>query len=197
MNQTQDENPNDFIFDDDTDFEDFKKACNWCNQTVKLEDNKPYCGKCSRNCYKECRRCHRPFPHERFFTKDENRCNTCQDKYLKEREKRIKKRELQLKETGNKRNTAETGNKHATTSVIQPSEESTDDDNNHGGGFHSDLAKEKQLAENEDCVKKKRVKMSDLINRQKTSPSRKKPRMCSSNLRSENVKEKIIYTTKK
>ena len=133
MNQSQEENPVDLMFDDDTDFEDLKKACNWCNQTVKLEDNKPYCGKCSRNCYKECRRCHRPFPHERFFTKDENRCNTCQDKYLKEREKRIQKRVLQLKEAGNKRNTA------ATTTNTQPSEESTDDDNKHGGGFHTDL----------------------------------------------------------
>ena len=92
MSQTQDENPVDLMFDDDTDLEDLKKACNWCNQTGKLEDNKLHCAKCSRNCYKECRPCHRPFPHERLYTKDENRCNTCQDKYLKEREKMIQKR---------------------------------------------------------------------------------------------------------
>ena len=36
MNQSQEENPGDLMFDDDTDFEDLKKACNWCNQTVEL-----------------------------------------------------------------------------------------------------------------------------------------------------------------
>lgn len=65
-----------------------KKKCNWCNMTVKLLSGKPYCNKCSRQCFKECRRCHRPFPHERYFELDENRCNACQKKYLKEREKR-------------------------------------------------------------------------------------------------------------
>ena len=49
MNQSQEENPVDLMFDDDTDSEDLK-ACNLCNQTVKLEDNKPYCGKFSRSC---------------------------------------------------------------------------------------------------------------------------------------------------
>ena len=44
-------------------------------------------------------------------------------------------------------------------------------------------------------MKKKRQKTTDMINRQKTL--RKKPRLCSTNVRSVDVKEKKIDTTKK
>lgn len=84
----------------ESDMGEVKKRCNWCNALVKLVPNKPYCGKCSRNCFRECRRCHRPFPNERHFEKDENRCNACHEKYLKEREKRLeakKRKEMEKK----------------------------------------------------------------------------------------------------
>ena len=79
-------------FHDDTDYENAKKKCNFCLQNVTLIKNKPFCHKCAKNCFRECTRCHKPYNHEKFFELNEVRCNTCQRKYLKEREKREQKK---------------------------------------------------------------------------------------------------------
>ena len=76
----------------DSEFEEVVKACNWCNLYSKLAPGKKYCVKCSSKCYRECKRCHRPFDDPKFFQKDQNRCNSCQTLYLKEREKRLKRK---------------------------------------------------------------------------------------------------------
>ena len=76
-----------------TDFEDFEKRCNYCNNFNKLVFGKPYCLKCKQNCFRECRRCHKPYHEEKFFAQDQNRCNSCFNKLLKEREKRQQKRQ--------------------------------------------------------------------------------------------------------
>ena len=83
-------------FHDDTDYEHSRKKCNFCLQTVPLMKSKPYCHKCHKNCFRECSRCHKPYNHEKFFELNEVRCNTCQRKYLKEKEKRDQKK-LQVK----------------------------------------------------------------------------------------------------
>ena len=68
-----------------------KKRCNWCNRISPLIDQKPYCAKCSEKLYKECTRCHRPFPSDKYFVKNDKRCNSCQEKYLREKFKREQK----------------------------------------------------------------------------------------------------------
>ena len=76
----------------DSEFEEVVKACDWCNLYSKLGPGKKYCVKCSSKCYLECKRCHRPFDDPKFFQKDQNRCNSCQTLYLKEGEKRLKRK---------------------------------------------------------------------------------------------------------
>lgn len=68
-----------------------QKGCNYCNRISALVDNKPYCILCDKKCYRECRRCHRPHDSSDYFTLDPEgqRCNSCQNKYLKQRNKRI------------------------------------------------------------------------------------------------------------
>ena len=77
----------------DTEFEDIQKPCIWCRSYNKLAQGKKYCIKCSQNCFRECKRCHRPFDDQKYFQKDANRCNSCQTTYLKEKEKRQMKRQ--------------------------------------------------------------------------------------------------------
>lgn len=81
----------DIDFESDSDLTP-KKRCCWCNQNSKLISNKPYCRKCSNNCYKECIRCHKPYPSEKYFEKNDSRCNACQEKYLREKTKREQKK---------------------------------------------------------------------------------------------------------
>lgn len=83
---------------DFSDFEDLQKRCNYCNLYNKLSTGKPYCTKCKTNCYRECRRCHKPYDDSKFFMKDETRCNSCHTKLEKERSKRISKRQHEQKE---------------------------------------------------------------------------------------------------
>ena len=68
-----------------------KKRCNWCNQQTKLAPNKPYCKTCESRLFRVCRRCKKPYPSEKYFEKNDLRCNSCQEKYLREKEKRQKK----------------------------------------------------------------------------------------------------------
>lgn len=64
------------------------KICSWCNKPTTLLDRKKYCFRCASLMYRECFRCKLPFDNRKYFTLDEKRCNSCQKKYLQEKEKR-------------------------------------------------------------------------------------------------------------
>jgi hypothetical protein len=68
-----------------------KKRCNFCNRNTILADQKPYCTKCGEKCFRECSRCHKPYPSEKYFAKNDRRCNSCQDKFVREKLKREQK----------------------------------------------------------------------------------------------------------
>jgi len=78
--------------DSSTDFEELQKKCNYCNKYQELVSKKPYCGRCENDMFRECGRCHKPYPDSKYFQLDSVRCNWCHPKYLKEKEKREKKR---------------------------------------------------------------------------------------------------------
>lgn len=61
------------------------KQCNWCSAAGQLVTDKLYCTACAAKCYRECIRCHRPFPNKCYFRTNNKRCVSCQKKYLKER----------------------------------------------------------------------------------------------------------------
>ena len=69
-------------------FDDIIKKCIWCKEHKKLECGKKYCVDCARNKFKECMRCHMPYPNEKYFQKNQKRCNACQNKLTQERLKR-------------------------------------------------------------------------------------------------------------
>ncbi|XP_074651575.1 uncharacterized protein LOC141906232 [Tubulanus polymorphus] len=75
-------------FPDDTDFTKISKPCLWCNRYVELVEGKQYCKTCEEKMFRECSRCHKPYPDKHCFELDESRCNSCQNKYNKEKEKR-------------------------------------------------------------------------------------------------------------
>lgn len=80
-----------------TTFKGIKKTCNWCKEYKPLHEGKPYCKDCSAKMHKECTRCHLPYPKESYFEINDRRCNACQKKFLKEKEKREnKKRESDI-----------------------------------------------------------------------------------------------------
>lgn len=96
-------------FTTDTDDEDeaaVDPACNWCGDIAELAPDKPYCISCQDMCFTECTRCHRPFPDQKHFAFDKERCNACFKKYSAEREKRMvnKKATPSKKPVGRKRN---------------------------------------------------------------------------------------------
>ena len=67
------------------------KTCAWCKNCKSLLSGKLYCSDCSVKMYKECSHCHLPYPEMKYFKLDKQRCNTCQRKYLIEKEKRLQK----------------------------------------------------------------------------------------------------------
>ena len=73
-----------------TSFKDINKTCAWCKEYTKLKTGKSYCNDCSAKMYRECSRCHLPYPEAKYFARDSNRCNACQLKLEKERAKRSK-----------------------------------------------------------------------------------------------------------
>lgn len=82
-------------FNDSTDFEfEVKKRCVWCNKFAVLLEKQKHCGECDAKAFRVCRRCRLPYDDAKYFAKDINRCNSCQLKYLKEKEKREAKRQL-------------------------------------------------------------------------------------------------------
>jgi hypothetical protein len=86
---------NNTAFDSATDFESYKKKCIWCNKLSQLVNGKRYCHTCARACFKECRRCHRPYNSPRFFKLDETRCDSCFRILQTAREARARKKEEQ------------------------------------------------------------------------------------------------------
>lgn len=69
------------------------QTCNYCNRRTALMPDKPYCGRCHGMMFRECKRCHKPFHLQRYFEKDELRCNSCFEKLQKERQKRAMKKQ--------------------------------------------------------------------------------------------------------
>ena len=80
-----------------TSFKDITKVCAWCKEYSKLKNGKPYCQECASKMYKECSRCHLPYPEMKHFVRDPNRCNACQLKLEKERAKRNKNKQMSAK----------------------------------------------------------------------------------------------------
>lgn len=78
---------------------DSYKTCVWCNCYGALIPTKPYCKACQQQMVRECRRCKKPYNSLRFFVKDDARCNSCQTKYLKERQKRLEKQQQKQSDT--------------------------------------------------------------------------------------------------
>ncbi len=75
------------------------KTCAWCKSFKTLIPNKSYCLHCRDRMYKECSRCHLPYPESKYFKDDPQRCNSCYQKLLKERERRRQKQEEQMMQT--------------------------------------------------------------------------------------------------
>lgn len=69
------------------------KTCSWCKAYRPLAPNKTYCQSCSEKMFRECSRCHQPYPESKYFENGNRRCNSCQKKYLKEKEKRLQKQQ--------------------------------------------------------------------------------------------------------
>ena len=82
------------------DFSDITARCNYCQKLTKLAPGKSYCLKCKARCYRECRRCHKPYDSEKFFQRDHLRCNSCHARLVKERERRQLKRMAEQNKTG-------------------------------------------------------------------------------------------------
>lgn len=80
-------------------FDQIVKACIWCGESNPLENNKNYCVACAEKCFRECCRCHKPYPNKRFFRYNDSRCNACQQKLLAERKKREKSSEIKSPST--------------------------------------------------------------------------------------------------
>ena len=82
------------------DFSDITARCNYCQKLTKLAPGKNYCLKCKARCFRECRRCHKPYDSEKFFQRDQLRCNSCFSRLLKERERRQLKRMAEQSKAG-------------------------------------------------------------------------------------------------
>lgn len=66
--------------------------CSYCSKEKSLVKGKTYCFDCSDNCFRECKRCKRPFHDKKYYSFSETRCNSCHKKYLKEKAKREEKK---------------------------------------------------------------------------------------------------------
>ena len=58
--------------------------CNWCGSTKNpLCPSKKFCITCMENCVFECKKCHKPFPAQRFLSSEIDTCKSCYKKLLK------------------------------------------------------------------------------------------------------------------
>ena len=64
-------------------------SCEYCGRKRVLADKKKYCVRCAANMVQECVRCHKPYHSMAYFSSDEHhrRCNSCHNKYEKEKMK--------------------------------------------------------------------------------------------------------------
>ena len=72
-----------------------KRSCGSCKQFKSLVIGKSYCHDCAATAYRECSRCKLVFPSAKYFEQCDRRCNPCQVKYLKERERRLQRQKTQ------------------------------------------------------------------------------------------------------
>lgn len=62
-------------------------CCIWCGDNCKSLVKNKYCDACKSKCVRECTTCHKPYPSLRFFKLNNNRCNSCHNRYLKQKQK--------------------------------------------------------------------------------------------------------------
>ena len=73
-----------------------KKTCNWCGSVFHDEREKPYCTDCEAKCCNECVTCHKPYPSQKFFNLSETRCDSCQKRHDRAKEKRKMKQQAEV-----------------------------------------------------------------------------------------------------
>ena len=82
------------------------QCCSYCSKDKVLVKGKTYCHDCKSNCFRECKRCKRPFHDEKYFTYSETRCNSCHKKYLNEKVKREQRKRKPVEDPVNKKEKA-------------------------------------------------------------------------------------------
>jgi len=92
----------------------------WCKGYKELVPTKAYCADCCGKMYKECSRCHLHYPDAKFFAQNEKRCNSCQKKYVKERERRVQKLNEQKQEQWRKQAATAAAATATTTTTTPP-----------------------------------------------------------------------------
>lgn len=52
--------------------------CCWCGSlSFPAFKDKKYCSYCHSKCFRECKRCKKPFPNQSYFLQDALFCNSC------------------------------------------------------------------------------------------------------------------------
>lgn len=69
--------------------------CNWCCKMHWCEKNKYYCSDCGQKCFRECKRCHKPFPNENYFICHSKHCNACYAQLRKQKNGYHKKKVME------------------------------------------------------------------------------------------------------
>ena len=53
-----------------------KKQCNYCQESMST-DRPHYCEACEAVMFRECKACHKPYHHKKYFKTSAERCNSC------------------------------------------------------------------------------------------------------------------------
>ncbi len=91
--------------------------------------------------FRECTRCHQPYPEASSFAENDKRCNACQRKYLKERQRRVDKQQQQqqqqqlIKTTPKKRKATIEYSKSPRENEENDEDENDEDESDDGGVF--------------------------------------------------------------
>ena len=144
-------------------------SCNWCGGKFSSAKSQHYCDKCAQYCFRECVRCHRPFPLAKYFRLSELRCNSCERKYRKEKERRNNSKKigcdrslsgLVTKETMPKFNESKSSAQNRFATVSEEEEEEIEEGPDTGGGSENEEEKgDNEFGQNYD-VKGKVKKMN-------------------------------------
>ena len=59
-----------------------RKECNFCQEIMSL-NRKHYCEDCESAMFRECRACHKPYPDQKYFKINAEKCNSCSKKKKK------------------------------------------------------------------------------------------------------------------